>query len=57
MGMRPASAEATTVRRSKGRGAEMIAKAHELHGQVSEREKFYIDSYYLDLVVGDLDKA
>jgi tetratricopeptide (TPR) repeat protein len=41
----------------RGRGAQMIGKAYELREGVSEREKFYIDSYYLDLVVGDLDKA
>jgi eukaryotic-like serine/threonine-protein kinase len=39
------------------RGAEMIGKAYQLRDRVSEREKFYIDSYYLDLVLGDLDKA
>ena len=41
----------------RARGSEMIAKAYLLREQVSEREKFYIDSYYLDLVIGDLDKA
>ena len=39
------------------RGAEMIGKAFELRERASEREKFYIDSYYLDLVIGDLGKA
>ncbi|HMD30715.1 MAG TPA: protein kinase, partial [Candidatus Acidoferrales bacterium] len=38
-------------------GAEMIGRAHELRERVSERERFYIDSYYLDLDIGDLDKA
>jgi serine/threonine protein kinase/tetratricopeptide (TPR) repeat protein len=38
-------------------GAEMVGRAYELRERVSEREKFYIDSYYLDLVIGDLDKA
>jgi serine/threonine protein kinase len=41
----------------RGRGAAMITKAHELAERASEREKFYIDSYYFDLVIGDLDKA
>lgn len=39
------------------RGAEMIGQAYKLRDRVSEREKFYIDSYYLDLVVGDLDRS
>jgi hypothetical protein len=38
-------------------GAGMIAKAYGLGERASEREKFYIDSYYFDLVIGDLDKA
>ena len=41
----------------RSRGAALIGKAYELRERVSEREKFYIDSYYLDLVIGDLDKA
>jgi serine/threonine protein kinase len=41
----------------RGRGAEMVGRAYELGERVSEREKFYIDSYYFDLVIGDLDKA
>jgi len=41
----------------RSRGAEMIGKAYDLRGGVSERERFYIASYYLDLVAGDLDKA
>jgi len=41
----------------RGRGAAMITKAYELPKRASEREKFYIDSYYFDLVIGDLDKA
>jgi Flp pilus assembly protein TadD len=41
----------------RGRGAMMITKAHDLPERASEREKFYIDSYYFDLVIGDLDKA
>jgi eukaryotic-like serine/threonine-protein kinase len=41
----------------RSRGAELIGRAYELSERVSEREKFYIDSYYFDLVTGDLDKA
>ncbi|HEY6385731.1 MAG TPA: protein kinase [Candidatus Acidoferrum sp.] len=41
----------------RGRGAEMTRRAYELSERVSDREKFYIDSYYLDLVTGDLDGA
>jgi eukaryotic-like serine/threonine-protein kinase len=41
----------------RSRGAELIARAYELSERVSEREKFYIDSYYFDLVLGDLEKA
>jgi eukaryotic-like serine/threonine-protein kinase len=37
--------------------AEMFRKAYGLHDRVSEREKFYIDSYYYDLVTGDLEKG
>jgi serine/threonine protein kinase/tetratricopeptide (TPR) repeat protein len=41
----------------RNRAAESLGKAFQLRERVSEREKFYIDSYYRDLVVGDLDKA
>jgi serine/threonine protein kinase len=41
----------------RARGAEIIGKAYQLRERVSEREKFYIESYYHDLVTGDLDKA
>jgi len=41
----------------RSRGAELIAKAYELSEHVSEREKFYIVSYYFDLVLGDVEKA
>jgi serine/threonine protein kinase/Tfp pilus assembly protein PilF len=41
----------------RSRGAELVERAYELSEHVSEREKFYIDSYYFDLVTGDLDKA
>jgi serine/threonine protein kinase/Flp pilus assembly protein TadD len=37
--------------------AENIRKAYDLHGRVSEREKFYIESHYYQFVVGDLEKA
>jgi eukaryotic-like serine/threonine-protein kinase len=41
----------------RNRAADNLRKAYQLRGRVSEREKFYIDAYYRDLVVGDLDKA
>ena len=41
----------------RNRAAENVAKAYQLREHVSEREKFYIDSYYQELVAGDLDKA
>jgi serine/threonine protein kinase/predicted Zn-dependent protease len=41
----------------RNRAAANLAKAYQLRERVSEREKFYIESYYRDLVVGDLDKA
>jgi len=37
--------------------AENARKAYALHDRVSEREKFYIESHYYDLVTGDLEKA
>jgi tetratricopeptide (TPR) repeat protein len=36
---------------------EALRKAYGLRDRVSEREKFYIDSYYNDLVTGDLEKG
>jgi serine/threonine protein kinase/tetratricopeptide (TPR) repeat protein len=36
---------------------EMFKTAYGLHDRVSERERFYIDSYYYELVSGDLEKA
>ena len=39
------------------RGAEMLKKAYSLRDHVSESEKFYIDAYYHDLVLGDLAKS
>jgi eukaryotic-like serine/threonine-protein kinase len=39
------------------RAAENLTKAHELRELVTEREKFYIDSLYNELVIGDLDKG
>jgi serine/threonine protein kinase/Flp pilus assembly protein TadD len=36
---------------------ETFSKAYGLRDQVSDREKFYIDSYYNDLVTGDIEKA
>jgi eukaryotic-like serine/threonine-protein kinase len=37
--------------------AENTRKAYELRDRVSEHEKFYIESHYEHLVVGDLEKA
>lgn len=39
------------------RAAENIAKAYELRQRASEREKFYIDSHYEQLVTGNLEAA
>jgi eukaryotic-like serine/threonine-protein kinase len=39
------------------RAAENLTRAHELRELVTEREKFYIDSLYNELVIGDLDKG
>jgi eukaryotic-like serine/threonine-protein kinase len=36
--------------------AENTRKAYELRDRVSEREKFYIESHYYDIVTGDLEK-
>jgi eukaryotic-like serine/threonine-protein kinase len=41
----------------RNRAAEIMTKAYELRERVSEREKYYIESYYHDIVTGDLDKA
>jgi serine/threonine protein kinase len=38
-------------------GAENTRKAYELRERVSEREKFYIESHFFDIVTGDLEKA
>jgi len=38
-------------------GAENTRKAYELRERTSEREKFYIESHYYELVTGDLEKA
>ena len=37
--------------------AQNTRKAYELRGRVSEQEKFYIESHYYDIAIGDLDKA
>jgi len=37
--------------------AENVRKAYELRDQVSEPEKFYIESHYYHFVTGDLEKA
>ena len=39
------------------RAAENLTMAYELRERTTEREKFYIDSVYNDLILGDLDKA
>ena len=39
------------------RAAENIGKAYELRDRVSEREKFYIESHYEQLVSGNLEAA
>ena len=36
---------------------ENTRKAYELRGNVSEREQFYIESHYYEIVTGDLEKA
>ena len=41
----------------RSRGAAMLKKAYDLRERVSEHEKFYIEAYYYDLVLGDLTKA
>jgi eukaryotic-like serine/threonine-protein kinase len=41
----------------RNRAAQNLGEAYQLRELVSEREKFYIESYYRDLVVGDLDRA
>jgi hypothetical protein len=38
-------------------GEENIRKAFELRQRVSEREKFFIESFYNWLVTGDLERA
>lgn len=39
------------------RAAENMTKAYQLRQRASEREKFYIESHYQQLVVGDLEAA
>ena len=41
----------------RSQGAKMLQKAYDLREMVSEHEKFYIEAYYYDLVLGDLTKA
>jgi eukaryotic-like serine/threonine-protein kinase len=38
-------------------GAENMRKAYEMLGKVSEREQFYIESHYHEIVTGDLESA
>jgi eukaryotic-like serine/threonine-protein kinase len=40
-----------------GKAMEYFTRAHELSGDVSERERLYIEGHYYAEVVGDLDKA
>jgi eukaryotic-like serine/threonine-protein kinase len=40
-----------------GKAMEYFTRAHELSGDVSERERLYIEGHYYGEVVGDLDKA
>ena len=40
-----------------GKAVEYFTKAHELTGDVSERERLYIEGHYYAEVLGDLDKA
>lgn len=37
--------------------AESVKKAYNLRAQVSERERFFIDAYYYDLAVGEIEKS
>ncbi|HXP61392.1 MAG TPA: serine/threonine-protein kinase [Dongiaceae bacterium] len=39
------------------RGAEYISKAYELRGQVSERERLFIEGNYYRIATGELEKA
>ena len=34
-----------------------VSRAYQLHDAVSERERFYIDSHYFDMVTGESEKA
>ena len=40
-----------------GKAMEYFTRAHELSGDVSERERLYIEGHYYAEVVGDIDKA
>ena len=40
-----------------GKAMEYFTRAHELSGDVSERERLYIEGHYYAEVTGDLDKA
>ena len=40
-----------------GKAMEYFTRAHELSGNVSERERLYIEGHYYAEVLGDLDKA
>jgi serine/threonine protein kinase/tetratricopeptide (TPR) repeat protein len=40
-----------------GLAAVNVTRAYQLHDAVSERERFYIDSHYFDMVTGESEKA
>ncbi len=40
-----------------GKAIEYFTRAHELSGNVSERERFYIEGHYYETVLGDREKA
>jgi eukaryotic-like serine/threonine-protein kinase len=42
---------------SENPGVEKLLKAYELRSRVSERERFYIESHYYDVVLNDLEKG
>ena len=56
-GLRSARDELFESWGEKARGRACCEKAYGLREHVSEPEKFYIDAYYHDLVLGDLPKS
>ena len=53
----PGSGRAIRILGETSLAAENTRKAYELRDRVSEREKFYIESHYYQIVTGDLEKA